>query len=132
MNEYCALANNNFSFCLLHLQNIQFLYSSLQKKTIPRTKNSLYLRKYIYKLNFTSNFEFNLFRGNLDSIPFQLKIIINPISHNYSCTHKESILGVRLRSFRFFGYVIEERKIRNTCFLFFPVFIFLGENCVQS
>ena len=25
-----------------------------------------------------------------------------------------------------FGYVIEDRKIRNTCFLFFPVFIFGG------
>ena len=25
-----------------------------------------------------------------------------------------------------FGYVIEDRKIRNACFLFFPVFIFWG------
>ena len=40
--------------------------------------------------------------------------------------YKESILGVRLRSFWFLVYVIEDRKIRNTCFLFFPVFIFGG------
>ena len=32
-------------------------------------------------------------------------------------TNKESILGVRLRSFRFLD-VIEDRKIRNTCFIF--------------
>ena len=32
-----------------------------------------------------------------------------------------------------FGYVIEDRKIRNTCFFIFPRFHILGgENCVQS
>ena len=40
--------------------------------------------------------------------------------------YKESILGVRLRSFRFFGYVIEDRKIRNTCFFIFPRFHIWG------
>ena len=41
-------------------------------------------------------------------------------------TDKERILGVRLRSFRFFRYVIEDRKIRNTCFFIFSRFHIWG------
>ena len=41
-------------------------------------------------------------------------------------TYKESILGCPPPIILIFGYVIEDRKIRNTCFFIFPPFSYLG------
>ena len=47
--------------------------------------------------------------------------------------NEESILGVHLRSFRIFGYVIEDRKIRNACFFISPRFHIWGvKNCCSK